>query len=106
MIIYENQKTFKDYEKELDFIGDIQSLKSSLESWRKEHSLYSSKLRNNKNVLNMKDNMTEQENANFIKDFIKKEKEEISKEQKYDFKNDLDDIENELQELENMLNSK
>ena len=106
MIIYENQKAFKDYEKELDFIGDIQSLKNSLESWKKEHSFSSLKLRNTQASLDQNGQLIEPENSDSIKNFIKKEKEEISKEQKYDFKNDLDDIENELKELEDMLNSK
>ena len=108
--IMENQKNFNAHKKEIDFIGDIQSLKHNLEDWRKGLRLASVSMRDNSStfITRGEGEVKEGLDRGSLKGFIEKEKNEIStgKTQKYNFKDDLDDIDNELKELEEMFNSK
>jgi len=105
LCIIENQKNFDAHSKEIDFIGDIQSLKHNLEDWRKGLRLAS---RSSRDISSTFITRGEGKEDDSLKGFIEKEKNEIStsKNQKYNFKDDLDDIDAELKELEEMFNAK
>jgi len=105
----ENQKNFETHKKEIDFIGDIQSLKNNLEEWRKGLKMSSIRASGSRSTTFVTGNEANDGlDSSSLKGFIEKEKSEIStsNNQKYNFKDDLDDIDNELKELEEMFNSK
>jgi len=108
LCIIENQKNFDAHSKEIDFIGDIQSLKHNLEDWRKGLRLASRSSRDISSTFITRGEGKEGTEDDSLKGFIEKEKNEIStsKNQKYNFKDDLDDIDAELKELEEMFNAK